>query len=118
MGHDHGVERPVLDVRWKDGSIEYMFGAEDYEPDLAALQDKVCEADQVTVVAHPGEGGPPHDVHLYMQYDGRTVWAGVMNRPDRQFRLDEIAVALAEWRTRRGGSCPSVFRVEWWTPNK
>ena len=76
---------------------------------LAALQDKVCEADQVTVVAHPGEGGPPHDVHLYMQYDGRTVWAGVMNRPDRQFRLDEIAVALAEWRTRRGGSCPSVF---------
>ena len=56
MGHDHGVERPVLDVRWKDGSIEYMFGAEDYEPDLAALQDKVCEADQVTVVAHPLSG--------------------------------------------------------------
>jgi len=111
--------RPVFDVRWDNGPIECMFGAEDYEPDLAARQDEVCSSGSVTVVAHVGTcQPPPHYVHLYMHpIGGAHVWAGVMTRSDRQLTVYEIAAALVEWRIRRGHK-PPLFSVRWWTEDE
>jgi len=107
------IERPDFDVRWQDGPTECMFGAEDYEYELSILQDKVCEAAEVTVLAYREEE-LPYQAHIYMSSGGRSVWAGVMNRPDRPITTDEVAAALAEWRRKRNRSSP-VFWVEWWS---
>lgn len=107
------VDHPAFDVRWEDGVVEFMFGAEDYEPELADLQDAICRADEIKVVAHEGEEHPPYQAHIFLCPGGDCrVWAGVMNRPDRSPTLDEITAALVEWRARRGQR-PPVFRVEW-----
>ncbi len=108
-------KRPVFDVRWESGDAECMFGAEDYEPELAARQDSVCEAADVTAVSYPGEEQPPYQAHVYLHIEeDQTVWAGVMARRDRPPTIDEIVDALVQWRTRRGHR-PPTFHVTWWT---
>src|SRR5271168_1197122 len=107
------LKRPDFDVRWQDGPTECMFGAEDHEYELSVLQDKICEAAEVTVLAYREEE-LPYQAHIYMSSGGRSVWAGVMNRPDRPITTYEVNDALIEWRRRRVRPSP-MFRVEWWS---
>ena len=98
-------KRPVFDVRWESGDAECMFGAEDYEPELAARQDSVCEAADVTAVSYPGEEQPPYQAHVYLHIEEDQ-------RPhDRQARVNHGGQMLARLSERGGLSVRELLVV-------